>query len=204
MDVQVPGRLILATRDRRLKAKAYRLKGGCLEFPVRRRRILRVMMTKQRVTRILPFALLLTGIWYLLSGKLDVLHFGTGVVAALVIAANFAPTEDRTRFAPARFVLYVPWLMWQILVSNLRVARMVLSRRMRIAPMFISQKPGAIGVRALTMLGSSITLTPGTLTVDMNDDEIFVHALDRSSERDIRANVIARRVMTVFPERADS
>jgi multicomponent Na+:H+ antiporter subunit E len=159
-------------------------------------------MKANRIVRTLAFALVLSGIWYLLSGKLDWLHFGTGVVASLVIAANYSPAPDRTRFRLLRFVLYVPWLAWQVLKSNLRVARMVLVPRMPIAPRFISQTPGVVGHRALTLLGCSITLTPGTLTVDVGDGEIFIHSLDHESADDVQEGRMARRVAEVFPERA--
>lgn len=147
-------------------------------------------------------AVLLTGIWYLLSGRFDLLHFGVGVATALVIAASYTPVEDSTSFRLVRFLLYVPWLVGQIVISNLRVARVVLTPHMPISPAFVRLRPGVGGARALTLLGSSITLTPGTLTVDIDGDEIFVHALDSSSAQDVRDRIIEQRVAAVFPERA--
>ncbi len=154
-----------------------------------------------KTIRILVIASILTGIWILLSEKIDFLHLGTGVAAAILISANFVPLRDRTAFAPGRFLFYVPWLATQIFLSNLRVARIVLSRRPAIAPTFISQPPGVVGPRALTMLGASVTLTPGTLTVDVDDGEVFIHALDAASARDVKGNEIARRVARVFGEK---
>lgn len=136
--------------------------------------------------------------WYILSGKLDVLHFGTGLLAAIVIAALFRPWGEPTPVHPLRFLLYLPWLIAQIVGSNLRVARLVLRPSMPITPTFISQEPGVEGERALTTLGSSITLTPGTLTIDVRKEEIFVHALDRRSAEDTRDGVIARHVRPLF------
>lgn len=157
------------------------------------------MKNTNHAARVLVLTVLLTGVWYLLSGKFDLLHFGAGVVTALVISAGTLPVEDRTTFRAGRFLAYVPWLVGQIVVSNLRVARVVLSRRMPIAPAFIAQAPGVTGPRALTLLGFSITLTPGTLTVDVGEEQIFVHALDEASARDVRDGVAARRVVEVFP-----
>lgn len=146
-------------------------------------------------------ALLLMATWLMLSGRFDLLHVGLGVVAALGIAANFTGWEDRARFRPLRFFLYIPWLMVQVIRSNLRVARAVLSRRMDIAPTFISRRPDVVGDRALTVLGASMTLTPGTLTVDVGDHEIFIHALDNRSARDVDEGFIAQRVAEVFEAR---
>jgi multicomponent Na+:H+ antiporter subunit E len=80
------------------------------------------------------------------------------------------------------------------------VARVVFSRSMPIRPTFISQPPGAIGERALTMLAAATTLTPGTLTVDVSRDEIFVHALDAKSAQDTRDHLMAHEVVRVFTE----
>lgn len=155
----------------------------------------------RRATSVLLLAVLLTGIWYLLSGMFDALHLGIGVVTALLIAVGYRPVEDSTTWRVGRFLLYVPWLIGQIVISNLRVARVVLTPSMPIAPAFVRQRPGVTGPRALTLLGSSTTLTPGTLTVDITEDEVFVHALDTASAQDVRNHVIARRVARVFPER---
>jgi multicomponent Na+:H+ antiporter subunit E len=160
------------------------------------------MTSKRSAAGFVAMAALLTGIWYLLSGKFDLLHFGVGVATALVITWRYVPVQDRTDLQAVRFLLYLPWLIGQIVLSNLRVARIVLTPRMRISPTFVRQRPGVTGPRALTLLGSSITLTPGTLTVDVDQEEIFVHALDGASAQDVRDEVIARRVAAVFPEEA--
>jgi multicomponent Na+:H+ antiporter subunit E len=152
--------------------------------------------------RFLATSAILIAVWYILSGRFDVLHFGTGLVTALVIAAGFTGWPDRTRFRIGSFFVFIPWLAWQIILSNLRVARMVLSPRMGIAPTFIIQRPGVAGERALTTLGSGVTLTPGTLTVEVSGDELFVHALDTKSAADVQANVMANRIAGVFEETA--
>jgi multicomponent Na+:H+ antiporter subunit E len=145
-------------------------------------------------------AAILIAAWYVLSGMFDVLHFGTGVVTSIAIAVTYQVVPDTTRFHLGRFLLYVPWLGWQILISNLRVAKVVLDPRMPIRPTFVSQPPGVRGDRALTLLGMSVTLTPGTLTVDIRPDEIFVHALDAQSAQDMRDGMMAERVVEVFEE----
>jgi multicomponent Na+:H+ antiporter subunit E len=157
-------------------------------------------MQRPRAVQTVVIAGILTAIWYVLSGIFDVLHFGTGVVTAVIIAALYRSVPDVTRFNAMRFVAYVPWLILQIIISNLRVAKVVLNPRMPIRPTFISQPPGVVGDRALTLLGASTTLTPGTLTVDVRPDEIFVHALDAQSASDMREGLMAARVAEVFEE----
>jgi multicomponent Na+:H+ antiporter subunit E len=157
-------------------------------------------MQRPRIIRTIVIATILTAIWYVLSGMFDVLHFGTGVVTAVIIAATYRSLPDVTRFHLPRFVAYAPWLILQIIISNLRVAKVVLNPRMPIRPTFISQPPGVVGDRALTLLGASVTLTPGTLTVDVGPNEIFVHALDAQSAADMREGLVAERVAGVVEE----
>jgi multicomponent Na+:H+ antiporter subunit E len=144
--------------------------------------------------------LLLTGVWAVLSGRFDLLHMGTGVVVAAAIAFNFPAMKDRTRFRAGRFLLFLPWLVVQVIRSNLRVARSVLSPQLRIAPTFVSRSPDVVGDRALTLLGACTTLTPGTLTVDIDANETFVHALDHHSARDVETGVMSERVARVFED----
>jgi multicomponent Na+:H+ antiporter subunit E len=157
------------------------------------------MSVRDTINTVVEIAILLA-VWYILSGRFDVLHFGTGVVAAVVIGLASRGVTDGRRFRLLRFVMFAPWLLGQIVISNLRVARVVFSRRMPIRPTFISQPPGAIGERALTMLAAATTLTPGTLTVDVSRDEIFVHALDVKSAQDTRDQLMAHEVVRVFTE----
>jgi multicomponent Na+:H+ antiporter subunit E len=156
---------------------------------------------RQSLTEKMWAGAILLGVWWVLSGRFDVLHFGTGVITAVLLGALYAGVPDGARFRPLRFLAYLPWLMLQILISNLRVARVVLSRRMPIRPVFISQAPGVRGERALTLLGSSTTLTPGTLTIDIDREEMLVHALDEKSAQDTRDQIIAQRVAGVFDRR---
>jgi multicomponent Na+:H+ antiporter subunit E len=125
---------------------------------------------------------------------------GTGVVVAAAIALNFPGLEDRTHFRVGAFIAFLPWLVVQVIRSNLRVARSVLSPGLRIAPTFVSRPPDVAGDRALTLLGACTTLTPGTLTVDIDQNETFVHALDRHSARDVEQGIMGERVAKVFEE----
>ncbi|HUG27957.1 MAG TPA: Na+/H+ antiporter subunit E [Gemmatimonadales bacterium] len=146
-------------------------------------------------------ALLIAG-WYVLSGKFDLLHFGTGVVSAVVIVIIARPPADATLPRPLGLVRFLGWLAGQVLLSNLRVARLVLSPSLPIRPTMVRQSPVVRGGRALALLGISTTLTPGTLTVDISEDESLVHALDAKSAADTRADIMAGRVARVFGQEA--
>jgi multicomponent Na+:H+ antiporter subunit E len=158
------------------------------------------MPHRDATRRVVLITLILSAAWYILSGRFDLLHFGAGVVLSVAIALNFPAIADRTTFRLIAFLLYLPWLAVQVVKSNLRVARAVLNPRMDIAPTFISRRPDVVGDRALTLLGASTTLTPGTLTVEVSQHEVFIHALDKRSVRDIEAGMIEKRVGGVFEE----
>lgn len=160
-------------------------------------------MARIRIVRRAPWKIaiywaVLSATWYALSGKFDVLHFGTGVVVALIIAMQARSVEDGSRFHPVRFLIFVPWLIGQVVLSNLRVARSVLDPALPIAPTLIRIPPRVAGDRPLALLGMGVTLTPGTLTVDVQDDEMLVHALDEHSVDALRDGAMTRRVARVF------
>ncbi|MFN3485276.1 MAG: Na+/H+ antiporter subunit E, partial [Planctomycetota bacterium] len=126
---------------------------------------------------------------------------GLGILSALTLAALRTRRRTTGAFPIGRFLLYVPWLLGQVLVSNLRVARLALSPRPRLSPRLLRTPPGVTGRPALTLLGCSITLTPGTVTVDATPDTLVVHALDAASAGDIERGIAARRVQALFTNR---
>lgn len=89
---------------------------------------------------------------------------------------------------------YLPWLAKEVVVSNIEVAKMILSRDMNLKRNMIE-----VGVEQKTALGkvvlaNSITLTPGTVSVKLEDDRILVHALSfEGAEGDLSGDM-SRRV----------
>lgn len=142
----------------------------------------------------------LTGVWLLLSGKVDVLHLGLGVLGAVLIALSFSEWRWRQRMPWGRFFAFIPWHLGQVVVSNLRVTKVALSPKDGIEPSFIERDPLVRSDRALTLLGCAVTLTPGTLTVEIDKGRYVVHALDDVSAGDIERDVMAHRVGAVFGE----
>jgi len=72
---------------------------------------------------------------------------------------------------------YAVSLLWQIVLANLQVAKIVLSRKMPLEPAVVTFNPGLRSDLGKTILANSITLTPGTLTIDVKGDVFTVHAL---------------------------
>jgi len=77
----------------------------------------------------------------------------------------------------ARIFKYIAYLVYEIVVANVQVAKIVLSRDMNISPTFIRFTSQVNKDVTKAILGNSITLTPGTLTVDIDENEFVVHGL---------------------------
>jgi len=79
-------------------------------------------------------------------------------------------------------------------VANLQVIRVVLSPRIELDPVLLRVRASQRSSLARVLYGTSITLTPGTLTLDVDDDEVLVHALDRAGAESLRGGAMDGRV----------
>ena len=77
-------------------------------------------------------------------------------------------------------LLYILVLFWEIIKANVSAIRLTLSYRNEIDPVIVQFQTGLKTDLANVVLANSITLTPGTITVAMEEDELTVHALDVS------------------------
>ena len=137
------------------------------------------------LSKVLSSAILLSVTWLLLSGPFTlekglVLSFGIGSVALVLwISQRMGVLHDEGR--PIRygwgFALYIPWLLKEIVVANLQVARAILSPRLPISPRMIRIKPTQKTDVGRVIYANSITLTPGTVTVAVEGDEFVIHSL---------------------------
>ena len=93
-----------------------------------------------------------------------------------------------------RLPLYLPWLLKEIIKSNIHVAKCILSPHLPIQPQTLSVKPSQKTNAGLAVHANSITLTPATISVDINEHEIFVHALTDVSAQGIIDGDIDKQV----------
>jgi len=75
-------------------------------------------------------------------------------------------------------VIYIPVFIWKLILANLDVARRVISPKIPLNPGIVKVKTGLKGDFGKLTLANSITLTPGTLSIDVIGDEIYVHTVD--------------------------
>ena len=121
-------------------------------------------------------------IWLFLSGHYDLFHILLGVASVVLILLMNRPREPASSqllqaMRWGRVLLYLPWLIKEMVLSALYVMRVVLAPRMPLNPHLIRFKSEQPNDVAKVILGNSITLTPGTLTIDINQQEFVVHAL---------------------------
>lgn len=167
----------------------------------------------------LPLAVALFGFWVILSGKLDLFHLGAGALASLLIATGMGrlyrlkpaiATPRRHPFVDMpwlRLILYLPWLLLQIAISSVQVAAIVLRPKMELEPQLFRFHFVLPHNMARATLANSITLTPGTVTLDVREDDYLVHALTRDAERSLQSDQpgnMKHRVALLFGAREQS
>lgn len=145
--------------------------------------------------------------WVIWSGKFDAFHLALGVISCLIVTYT---THDllfrRTRFSfkditeVIRLFVYIPWLIYQIVLANIHVASLVLNPKMPIDPQMIKFKTKLKKDISLTAFANSITLTPGTITADIIDGEFYVHALNKKVADDLLSGEMEKKVAHVFSE----
>lgn len=151
-------------------------------------------------------ALVLFAIWLLLSGHYDWVHLSYGVLSvALVLLMNWEahphfPEEylHYHRVRTFKLLGYVPWLAKEMVFSALHVARMVLSPRMPINPSLVTFKSEQPNPLAMVILADSISLTPGTVTLDVDGEEFIVHALTDQTADSLASGSMQARVAAIF------
>lgn len=150
----------------------------------------------------ISLASILFGLWLLLSGHYTagpVLLGAASVVFALAVALRMDVVDHEgvpARLGP-RVLLYWPWLLWQIVHSNLEVARCILSPSLPIQPRNLVLRASQKTDLGRVIYANSITLTPGTVTVEIEAGELLVHALTASAARSLRKGDMDRRVSRV-------
>jgi len=132
--------------------------------------------------RALGLGAVLYGFWLVLSGHYTPLLLGLGLVSvALVVylAARMDVVDEEgiPLQLGGRFWIYVPWLMKEIFLSNVRVAKIILSPSLPISPVLVRYHSSQKTDLGKAIYANSITLTPGTITTRVEGQELEVHSL---------------------------
>jgi multicomponent Na+:H+ antiporter subunit E len=132
--------------------------------------------------RALGLGAVLYGFWLALSGHYTplLLGFGVGSVVLVVYLAHRMDVVDHEGLPihiSGRFFLYLPWLMKEVFVANLEVAKIILDPKMPISPRMVVFHGSQQTDLGRVIYANSITLTPGTITTGVEGQEFQIHAL---------------------------
>lgn len=145
-----------------------------------------------------PFlTLLLTVVWTLLQNNISAGMVVFGLILGIIIpraTANWWPDRPGG-FRLGRMIAYVILVLWDILVANVQVAWIVLTRRNKnLRPAWVAIPLDLRAPEAITVLAGTITLTPGTVSADLsnNGHTLLVHALDAPDPDAVRDEIKQR------------
>ena len=155
--------------------------------------------------------------WLVLSGRYEIEYLAFGVLAAAFIAFlnhellsllwhtdGKGETQARVVFRQLwRFLAYLPWLLVRIIIANVHVAYLVLHPKMPIKPALLQFQTRLQGNLSQVIVANSITLTPGTVTVKLEDGEYVIHVLVPSSASGILKAEIQNKVGAIFMEKKE-
>ena len=144
----------------------------------------------------------LYGLWLALSGHYTPFLLAIGAVCtafavAVAMRMDVVDHEGHPIHLGYRIPLYWGWLTIQVLISAVKVGRLVLSPRLRIDPVLETVPSSQKTDLGRVIYANSITLTPGTLSTTVTADGIEVHALTRRGMDELKAGDMDRRVTQV-------
>jgi multicomponent Na+:H+ antiporter subunit E len=141
----------------------------------------------------------LLAVWLLLSGHYTPTLITYGVLSCLAVVLivghlGILDEEALPAHLGIRPLLYLPWLLKEIVLSNLSVARVILTPSLPIRPRILRVEASQRSDVGRVTYANSITLTPGTITLDVRDGEMLVHALTAASAEGLLSGDMNRRV----------
>ncbi|MEM7776166.1 MAG: Na+/H+ antiporter subunit E [Pseudomonadota bacterium] len=153
--------------------------------------------------RSLTLLVALAAFWLALSGHYKPLLLGIGaVVVVLAVALAHRMRIADEEGVPVEFVpgtlLYMPWLLVEILKSSWNVALIIINPRLPISPTMTVVRASQSSPVGVNVYANSITLTPGTVTTGVDDTSLTIHALARDGADDIETGRMDAHVTSIF------
>lgn len=155
--------------------------------------------------RSLSLAIALAVLWLLLSGYFDQpILLAMGAVSVLIVVLisrrmDLVDHEGHPVHLGIGVLLYWPWLLKEIIVSSIDVSRVILQRKMPIRPSVFTVRASQRSTVGRVIFANSITLTPGTLTIAVDDDLLTIHALTAGAASGWEESEMNRRVAALEP-----
>ncbi|NWG45133.1 MAG: Na+/H+ antiporter subunit E [Alphaproteobacteria bacterium] len=142
--------------------------------------------------------LILSAFWLVNSGHYTALLLGLGAGSVVLVVflshrMDVAEPEDTPLSLNWGIFGYWIWLIWEIWKSNIDVARIVLDPRLPISPTVFTVTGLQRSAIGKVVFANSITLTPGTVTIDIEGDRFCIHALTRDGAKALQEGEMNRR-----------
>ena len=153
---------------------------------------------------------ILSSLWLLLSGHYDstlMLSLGAAsVIFVLYISRrmDLVDHEGHPIHLGVRAGTYWLWLLWEIVKANIDVAKIIISPKMKIKPHIFEVRASQVSELGHVSYANSITLTPGTVTVDVDGGVLTVHALTQDSADDVKSGEMDSKVVRMEGLRASA
>lgn len=151
------------------------------------------------MVHILSLGSVIFGLWLLLSGHFTPWFFFLGLVSTAV-AVFFALRMDvadeegvPVAHLSLHFLTYLPWLVWEVVKSNVQMARIVLDPKLPIRPGIVRVKGKQRTDLGRVIFANSITMTPGTVTIAVVGEELQVHGITEVGLADLEDGEMNRR-----------
>ncbi len=131
--------------------------------------------------RLIFWSVLLFCMWLILSGNFQIANILVGMGVSFSVALLYTKLFPQTKFEminPYWLFIYILVLAKNLIISNIQIAKRTLSRDMKLAPAIVAVKTELKSDWKKLLLANSITLTPGTLTLDIKDDMLYIHVIE--------------------------
>jgi len=144
-------------------------------------------------------------LWIVLSGYFQPLLLVLGVVSTLIVLfialrMEVVDRESHPVHLTLRLPLYWLWLLWEIVKSNVVVARLIWSPSLPISPTVFQVPTSQKSQLGQVVYANSITLTPGTVSMTLENNQVRVHALTEDIAEDLQTGTMDRRVTALEGE----
>ena len=155
--------------------------------------------------RLISLVLVTFAVWLLFSGIYTPLIIGFGIASCILVTIiarrmDVIDHEGHPIHLNPGIVSYWLWLFWEIVKSNIDVAKCVLFPDKYLQPSMFKSKVSQKSDLGKVIYANSITLTPGTVTVDLDDDTVLVHALTQGTADGVKSGEMDQRVTRVMRE----
>ena len=115
----------------------------------------------------------------------------------LTIRMNITEEDGFTVKAGLRFLTYLPWLMRELIKSGIEISLCILNPNEKIAPRVVKIKPSQRTSIGLMIYANSITLTPGTVSTLVSNNEIEVHTITENAEKSLINGMMNNKVKSI-------